>query len=159
MEEIIESLISDKTNIKNAIAENCPADAVREYIEQIIAKQREYISQGKEVPKELLIPQEIILSPMNIEFLINSKFVDYIGAGETGNEVQFYWKKTDELPALELRAERREDGKFILSYIKEEATEEREEFIWDKNTEEGKNGTIVVSKIQDALEDIYDMDR
>ena len=52
-----------------------------------------------------------------------------IGAGETGNEVQFYWKKTDELPALELRAERREDGKFILSYIKEEATEEKGEVV------------------------------
>ena len=144
---------------KNIYAEHCPADAIREYIENIISSQKKYLKEGKEIPEELLIPQEIILSPKNMEFLINSKLVDYIGAGETGNEVQFYWKKTDELPALELRAERREDGKFILSYIKEEATEEKQEFVWDKKTEEGKKGTIVVSKIQDALEDIYDMDR
>lgn len=144
---------------KNIYAEHCPADAIREYIENIISSQKKYIEEGKEIPEELLIPQEIILSPKNMEFLINSKLVDYIGAGETGNEVQFYWKKTEKLPALELRAERREDGKFILSYIKEEATEEKQEFVWDKKTEEGKKGTIVVSKIQDALEDIYDMDR
>ena len=144
---------------KNIYAEHCPAHAIREYIENIISSQKKYLKEGKEIPEELLIPQEIILSPKNMEFLINSKLVDYIGAGETGNEVQFYWKKTDELPALELRDERREDGKYILSYIKEEATEEKQEFVWDKKTEEGKKGTIVVSKIQDALEDIYDMDR
>ena len=96
--------------LKNVNAENCPADA----IEKIISSQKKYLEKGEKIPDELLIPQEIILSPKNMEFLINSKLVDYIGAGETGNEVQFYWKKTDELPALELRAERREDGKFIL---------------------------------------------
>lgn len=153
--------IQNKENIesKNVYAEHCPADAIREYIEKIISYQKKYIEEGKEIPEELLIPQEIILSPKNMEFLINSKLVDYIGAGETGEEVQFYWKKTDELPALELRAERREDGKFVLAYIKEEASEEKQEFIWDKNTTEGKKGTIVVSKVQDALEDIVDMDR
>jgi len=149
----------NKEENKNIYAEHCPADAIREYIEKIISAQKKYLDEGKEVPEELLIPQEIVLSPKNMEFLINSKLVDYIGAGETGNEVQFYWEKTDELPALELRAERREDGKFVLSYIKEEASKEKEEFVWDKKTEEGKKGTIVVSKIQDALEDIYDMDR
>ena len=149
----------NKEENKNIYAEHCPADAIREYIEKIISAQKKYLDEGKEVPEELLIPQEVVLSPKNMEFLINSKLVDYIGAGETGNEVQFYWKKTDELPALELRAERREDGKFVLSYIKEEASKEKEEFVWDKKTEEGKKGTIVVSKIQDALEDIYDMDR
>ena len=145
--------------LKNVNAENCPADAIREYIEKIISSQKKYLEKGGKIPDELLIPQEIILSPKNMEFLINSKLVDYIGAGETGNEVQFYWKKTDELPALELRAERREDGKFILSYIREEESKDKKEFIWDKKTEEGKKGTIVVSKTQDALEDIYDMDR
>ena len=149
----------NKEENKNIYAEHCPADAIREYIEKIISAQKKYLDERKEVPEELLIPQEIVLSPKNMEFLINSKLVDYIGAGVTGNEVQFYWKKTDELPALELRAERREDGKFVLSYIKEEASKEKEEFVWDKKTEEGKKGTIVVSKIQDALEDIYDMDR
>ena len=149
----------NKEENKNIYAEHCPADAIREYIEKIISSQKKYLDEGKEVPKELLIPQEIVLSPKNMEFLINSKLVDYIGAGETGNEIQFYWKKTDELPALELRAERREDGKFVLSYIREEATEERKEFVWDKKSKEGKKGTIVVSKVQDALEDICDMER
>jgi len=143
----------------NIYAENCPADAIREYIEKIVKEQKKYLEEGKQIPDELLIPQEIILSPKNIEFLINSKYVDYIGAGETGNEIQFYWKRTDRLPALELRAEKREDGKYILSYIREEATQGKEEFVWDKATEEGKKGTIVVSKMEDAVEDICDMDR
>lgn len=155
----IENAGFDKANEKNVVSENCPADAVREYIEEIINNQRKYIEEGKEVPKELLIPQEIVLSPMNMEFLLNSKLVDYVGAGETGNEVQFYWKETEKLPALELRAEKREDGKFILSYIREEASKDKEEFVWDKKTKEGKRGTIVVSKTKDALEELYDMDR
>lgn len=144
---------------KNVYADKCPADAIREYIEKIIDSQKQYIKEGKEIPKELLIPKEIVLSPKNIEYLINSKIVDYIGAGETGNEIQFYWKKTDELPALELRAVRREDGKFVLSYIKEEKSKEKPEFVWDSNTEEGKKGAIVISKEEDALEDIYEMDK
>lgn len=159
MKNLAKAPVQIEETPKNIYAENCPADAIREYIEEIVGLQKNYLAQGKEVPEELLIPQEIILSPQNIEFLINSKLVDYIGAGETGNEIQFYWKKTEKLPALELRAERREDGKFILSYIKEEATNEKQEFVWDKKTQEGKKGTIVVSKIQDALEDICDMDR
>ena len=143
---------------ENIFAENCPADAIREYVEKIVEAQKKLVKEGKEITEDVLIPKEIILSPKNIEFLINSKFVDYIAAGKTGEEIQFYWKKTEELPALELRVERREDGKFILSYIKEEASKEKEEFIWDKNVEEGKKGSIIVSKEQDALEDIYDMD-
>ena len=146
-------------NDQNVYAENCPADAIREYIEKIINTQKKYIQEGKEIPKELLIPGEIVLSPKNIEYLINSKLVDYIGAGETGNEIQFYWKKTDKLPALELRVTRREDGQFILSYIKEEASKDKGEFVWDKNTEAGKKGTIIVSKREDALEDICDMEK
>ena len=142
-----------ETEIENVNAENCPADAVREYIEKVIKHKKEKATKEKE------IPEEIIFSPQNIKFLLNSKFVDYIGAGETGNEIQFYWKKTEELPALEVKVARREDGKFILTYIKEEATAEKPEFIWDKSAKEGKKGTIVVSKRNDALEDICEMDR
>ena len=153
--------IQNQENIesKNVYAENCPADAIREYIEKIIQTQKKYLDEGKEIPEELLIPQEIILSPKNMDFLINSKYVDYIGAGGTEKELHFYWKENDKLPALELKTKRREDGKFILTYIREEAGNGKEEFVWDKDTTEGKKGTIVVSKIQDALEDIYDMDR
>lgn len=143
---------------ENVYADNCPADAIREYIEKITEKQQKYIREGKEIPKDLLIPQKIVLSPENIKFLLDSKYVDYIGAGETGNEIQFYWKRTEELPALEVRVKREEDGKFILTYIKEEATEDREEFVWDKDSENGKKGLVIVSKTTDALEDICEMD-
>ena len=128
---------------QNIYAENCPADAIREHIEKGIKEE---------------VPEEIILSPNNIEYLMNSDLVDYIGAGGTGNELQFYWKKTDKLPALEVRVAKREDGKFILTYIKEEASAEKQEFLWEKDTNKDKKGTVVVSKKTDALENVADMD-
>ena len=110
------------------------------------------------MPDELLIPNKIELSPENIKFLINSKLVDYIGAGKTGNEISFYWKKTDDLPALELRVRLEEDGKYYLTYIREEASKEKLAFEWDEMNQKNKNGTLIVSKLTDALEDLVDMD-
>ena len=144
---------------KNIYAENCPADKIREYIEEIINLQKGFILDGKEVPKEFLIPSKIELSKENIKFLINSKLVDYIGAGETGNEINFYWKKTDELPALELRTRLEKDGKYYLTYIKEEATKDRVAFEWDVDNQKDKEGILTVSKLTDALEDIVDMNK
>ena len=143
---------------KNIYADNCPADKIREYVESIINLQKEYVLAGKEVPKELQIPSRIELSPENIKFLINSKLVDYIGAGKTGNEINFYWKKTDELPALEVRVRLEENGKYYLTYIREEATKEKVAFEWDVDNQNDKEGTLVVSKLTDALEDVVDMD-
>lgn len=143
---------------KNIYAENCPADKIREYIEEIISLQKEFILDGKEVPKEFLIPSKIELSPENIKFLINSKLVDYIGAGKTGKEINFYWKKTDELPALELRTRLEDNGKYYLSYIREEATKDRVAFEWNVDNQKNKKGILTVSKPTDALEDITDMD-
>jgi len=142
---------------KNIYADNCPEDAIREGIEKIVDAQKIYLEQGLEVPEELLIPQEIIFSPKNIEFLIDSQLVTYVGAGNNGNEIQFYWEKTENMPALELRTERREDGKFVLTYIKEEAFLDKPAFTWDNKNEAGKKGVIVISKRQDALEDICGM--
>ena len=144
---------------KNIYAENCPADKIREYIENIVSLQKDFVLNGKEVPKEFLIPSKIELSKENIKFLINSKLVDFIGAGETGNEINFYWKKTDELPALELRTRLEKDGKYYLTYIREEASKDKVAFEWNIDNQERKEGVLIVSKITDALEDIVDMDK
>ena len=144
---------------KNIYADNCPADKIREYIEYIISLQKDFIKKGKKIPKEFLIPSKIELSPENIKFLINSKLVDYIGAGETGKEINFYWKKSDVFPALEIKTRLENDGKYYITYIREEASEDRIAFEWDIDNQNGKNGILTVSKITDALEDIIDMDK
>ena len=152
---------------KNVYAENCPADKIREYIEEIIRLQKGFILSGEAVPEEFLIPSRIELSPENISFLLNSKLVDFIGAGKTGSEINFYWKQTgpDELPnlvdgypALEVRVRLEEDGKYYLTYIREEASNEKAAFEWDVENQNNKAGTLTVSKRTDALEDIVDMD-
>ena len=143
---------------KNVYADNCPAEKIREYIEDIISLQKDFIIKGKKVPKEFLIPSKIELSPENIKFLINSKLVDYIGAGETGKEINFYWKKTDDLPALELRTRLENDGKYYLTYIREESFGDRAAFEWDIDKKDGKAGILCVSKLTDSLEEIIDMD-
>ncbi len=130
---------------QNVYAEKCPADAIREHIEKII-------EMGKEIPKE------IIISPKNIEYLMNSQLVDFIGAGPTGNELQFYWKATENLPALEVKVTRREDGKFVLTYMKEEASKDKPEFLWQIDDVPENNGQVVISRTTDALEDLIDMD-
>ncbi len=141
---------NQNSNIAFVNAENCPADAVREYVETIVNYQKKCTEEGRQIPKE------IILSPKNIEFLLNSKLVDLIGAGETGNEIQFYWKKTEQYPALELKVALKDDGTYELTYIKEDASAEKPEFLWEKDSNKSKNGTVVVFKETDALEDISD---
>ena len=152
---------------KNVYAENCPADKIREYIEEIISLQKGFILNGEAVPKEFLIPSRIELSPENISFLLNSKLVDFISKRKTGSEINFYWKQTgpDELPnlvggypALEVRVRLEEDGKYYLTYIREEASNEKAAFEWDVENQNNKAGTLTVSKRTDALEDIVDMD-
>ena len=143
---------------KYVFAENCPADKIREYIEEIISIQKEYINKGKPVPEEYLIPSKIELSPQNMQFLLNSKLVDFIGTNAEGNELYFYWKSTEQLPALEVRTKLQNDGKYYLTYIREEASEKKEAFEWDINSQKGKKGLLTVSKKEDALEDLVDME-
>ena len=141
---------------KNIYAINCPADKIREYIENLITIQNKFKDQGKDIKEKYNIPDIIEISPENMKFLIESKYVDFWGAGKTGNELNFYWKKTDTLPALEVRTIRLENGKFYLSYIKEDASKDKEEFEWVcKNF--NLDNQLIVSKQTDALEDICDM--
>ena len=139
-------------------ADNCPADKIREYIENIISLQEEYIKNGKSVPAELLIPSKIELSPANIKFLLDSKFVDFYGSDVTGDVIKFYWKETEMYPALEVRTKLESDGKYYLTYIKEDARGERGAFEWDVNNQFGKKGLLTVCKTTDAPDDVIDDD-
>ena len=129
--------------MKNVYAINCPAEAIREYIELI--------------PEGMKVPEEIEISKENVKFLLNSKLVSFYGTGENPNEFKFFWKSDDTYPALEVDIIKR-DGKFYLTYIKEEASMEKPAFEWNAKETLGKKGKIIVSKKSDALEDIVDMD-
>ena len=142
---------------ENIYTEDCPATPIRKYIESLITKQKEYLERGEEIPQEFLIPQDIVLSPKNIEFLMDSKLVDFFGAGETGNEMQFYWRESEKYPPLEIRVKRDPKGRILLTYINEHAKDTTGQFIWDKNEKDGKKGIITFSKTTDALEGICNM--
>ena len=68
-------------------------------------------------------------------------------------------EKTVDLPALELRTRLEEDGKYYLTYIREEASKDRVAFEWDIDNQKDKEGILTVSKLTDALEDIIDVDK
>lgn len=141
---------------KNVNAVNCPADTIREYIEGLFNAQKEYVLNGKEVPQELLIPSVIEISPENINFLLDSKLVTYIGMNKD-DEVVFYWKESNIYPALVVKI-KSEDGKYYLTYIREEASKEKPAFEWNRNNQDNKKGTILIYKEADALEDIFDIE-
>lgn len=143
----------------NLPTEGSPTRALREYIGNIIQEQKQYIDAGKEVPLEFRIPEQIELSPQNLDYLLESGAIDFIVEGEKEDEMQFFWKKTVEYPELELRAKRNSKGKFVLTYIKECSIDGKEEFVWDGEDKEGKNGILVISRKDDALEELIDMDR
>ena len=48
--------------------------------------------------------------------------------------------------------------KFMLTYLREEASPTKDEFVWDNSTLEGKEGQIIIIKKEDALEDVIDSD-
>ena len=141
-----------------AKAENCPADVVREYVEKIKKKKKEYVLSGREVPEELLIPSKIELSPKSIQFLLNSKLVDKIDIGNNWDTIEFYWEESEQFPPLTVKTKRENDGKYYLTYMREEASKTKEAFEWDIEKQSGKSGVLTVFKQEDALEDIVDMD-
>ena len=143
----------------NLQAEKSAAREIREYMNRTIQMQKQYIDEGKDIPVDIRIPQQIELSPRNLDYLLENEVVDFIGEGETEEDIQFFWKKTKEYPELELRIKRNNKGKYVLTYIRERSMDEKEDFIWDGQEKEGKQGILIVSREDDALDEIIDMDR
>lgn len=147
---------------KEINSESCPVDTIRDYIEQCMRMQQACIAEDKPVPEEYLIPEKIVLSDESVRFFINSQLVDIIGAGKSGTGGQFYWKASGKYPALEVHVEFDPlNMKYVLTYLREEASPTKDEFVWDSSTIEGKKGLIFIIKKEDALEevieDIYDI--
>ena len=143
----------------NVQTEKSAVREIRGYMNRIIQLQKQYMDSGKDIPVNIRIPEQIELSPRNLDYLLENEVVDFIGEGETEEDIQFFWKKTKEYPELELRIKRNNKGKYVLTYIRERSMDEKEDFIWDGQEKEGKQGILIVSREDDALDEIIDMDR
>lgn len=107
-------------------------DAIREKIESIIDKKRYVDKKVKGIPDELKAPKDILLSQKAVDNLIDSKLVTLVGESPDHDGLQFFFKEYDNMPSLEIRLSVMEDGQFRVEYIKEEASETKPEFVWDR---------------------------
>ena len=143
----------------NLQTEGSPARALREYIGNLIKEQRKYIDAEKEVPVNLRIPEQIEISPCNLDYLLKNEIVDDIEQGKTEDEIKFLWKETEEYPELELRIKPNNKGKYVLTHIREKSKDGKEEFVWDSDDKEGKKGILIISRKDDVLDELIDMDK
>jgi hypothetical protein len=141
---------------KIIFSENCPADTFRKYVEDLIRKQ---IECGENIPEEYMIPKKVVLSNECLKFFIQDPINDFVGASIDGDEVSIYWEKSETLPALEVRTVLNPDTKeYELDYIKENASDDKAEFIWDRNNPKCKKGSILIYKSTDNPDEIFDVE-
>jgi len=144
---------------KILMAEGCPAEAIRKYIERLRDTDE----------KEL--PGKIILSKGSLERIDNGLVKEMWDKEkkweEEERECLLVWEEDDNYPALEVILKVTKKGEGEVLYMKEAKTKTAPEFTWESN--ERKNEILVAkdkSDIRDgkklnepdALEDIIDMD-
>ena len=133
----------------------CPADTFMNYVRLCIEKQKEFEEKGEEIPEKYLIPDTVYLSDESVKFFLNSKIVDLIGASEDGKQLQFYWKDTEKLPALDVKLELDEEkNQYVVVFIKEDAKGEYEGFEWKKDNKKGKGSVVQIYRKEDQKEGI-----
>ena len=140
----------------NLQAKQSIAIAIREYINGIMKMQKQYKDDGKEIPVSLKMPEQIEVSPRNLEYLFENDIIKY---KITEGELRIIWEKTEKYPELELRMKQNDKGKYVLTYVQGRMMEGEEIFIWDSKEKEGKKGILVISREDDALEDLVPMDK
>jgi len=119
------------------VKEGCPAELIREYVEEIKDKQN--------------YPDMIILSPECLKRLVNG-YVDkrrYETTNRDGNtisRVRFIWLETEQFPAMEVVVEINEALIWEVVSVKEEASLEKPEFSWQRNEISNENRVYFVKK-------------
>lgn len=128
----------------------CPADTFMNYVRLCIEKQRFFEEKGEEVPDKYLIPDTVYLSDESVRFFMNSQIVDLIGASQDGKQLQFYWKDTEKLPALEVKLELDDEkNQYTVVFIKEDAKGEYEGFEWNREKQKQKGSTLQIYRQED----------
>ena len=131
----------------------CPADTFMNYVRLCIEKQKDFTEKDEEIPKKYLIPDTVYLSNESVRFFMNSKLVDLIGTSEDGKQLQFYWKESDELPALEVKLELDEDkNQYTVVFIKEDAKGKYKGFEW--KSKDSKDSILEIYRPEDEVNGI-----
>ena len=91
--------------------------------------QKQYQAEGKEIPIFLKMPEQIEVSPSNLEYLFVNDVIRY---KKIDGELRIIWKRTEKYPELELRMKQNDKGKYALTYIKGRMMEGEDVFIWDR---------------------------
>lgn len=141
---------------KNMITEACPAETLKEYLRGLIRIQKEYLKRNMTIPKDLEIPGEVYITSESLKHLINSDAIDFLGSGHIDSEMQFFCKETPQFPSLEIRVLRLEDGRNVISYIKETARDNEPGVVWSRNN---NTGTLLLYKRTDDLEEILSIQK
>lgn len=127
----------------------CPADTFMNYVRLCIDKEKEYTEKGMEIPKKYLIPDTVYLSDESVRFFMDSKLVDLIGTSEDGKQLQFYWKDSEKLPALEVKLELDEDkNQYTVVFIKEDAKGDYQGFEWNRTNK--KDSILQIYRQEDS---------
>jgi len=150
--------LSELHKYTNLPTEESPAMEIRKYIEKLVQKQEQYLNLGYSVPEEFKFPEKIELSPQNWEYLLEQDSWGGVNYDKTNDEMRFLWTTPDKFPELELRAKKADNGKYVLTYIKSKSVDGKKDFVWDSKKRDGKNGILVVSRENDPLDKLINMD-
>lgn len=137
----------------------CPADTFMNYVRLCIEKQKEFTEKDEKIPEKYLIPNTVYLSDESVRYFMNSKIVDLIGTSADGKQLQFYWKDSENLPALEVKLELdEENNQYTVVFIKEEAKGDYQGFEW-RREEPKEEGSILQIYRQEDKENGIGIDK
>lgn len=141
---------------KIMLTEACPAETIKNYLREIIKVQKLFLKNNIPIPNDTKLPGEIYITTDALKNLINSPFIDFQGIGNNELEMCFFCKENEEFPSLEIRVLKLEDGRNVISYIREDAREHDIGLLWIRNS---SNASIVLFKRTDDLEEILSLKR
>ena len=129
----------------------CPADTFMNYVRLCMDKQKYYIERGEEIPAKYLISDKVYLSDESVKYFINSQIVDLIGASKDGKQLQFYWKDSEKLPALEVKLQLDEQkNQYAVVFIKEDAKGDYKGFEWNRENALNKGSIVQIYRKEDS---------
>lgn len=171
--------------IRGIPSNRCPADAFIKYFRECLEKQEEFKKQGQEIPEEYKIPDKVYLTKNCIRFFNEYSGADFLGAPKKENydvnddtifswdididskkdDIIFYWKEINNIPALELIMTIDENDKWIIKHIKEDAIGEQPAIEWEYDSKKVVKSTRIVymntneinksKEIEDPLETVF----
>lgn len=134
---------------------NNPTIEIKDYLERIICSQTRYfIDGGFTLPKKLMVPSEIILSPSVVKTIVEDKNVECIGACKDSNYFQVSWLSINEEVNIIIEIKKTDDGDFELVKFKEIYGQSVRTLYNTKNPGKAR-GVLTIMDNDDELSDIH----